>query len=305
MKLINLSSALLIVLLLFACKKDHDGNVPEDTTGTLLTKVNYYYGQLDTAGMGPMFSDSLYYNDEHQLLKVITSKYGGETILYQFSYDSNGLLKGMDAIGDAQPSFYLQHYILHYGINNRIDSLTLLDSAANSFYRVVPKLTYNAEGKVEHLTTVLLPEESSDVVWNMAYSRSRNGTLDSFSNQLVDGVIQNPKKVVHLSGAVSVTTTALKQLELPYMLLLASRQDATLIRTNTVNLFLQQMLNPLDFVFRDGPITYYNSEPGAIITHKHLGTFNADGTLSTYSYREGPQKVPAEKFYMKFAYITQ
>lgn len=309
MKLINLSSALLIVLSLFACKKDHDTKVspvvPEDTTVTLLTKATYYYGQADTAGMGPMFTDSLYYSDEHQLLKVITSKYGGETIVYQFSYNSNGSLKGMDAIGDAEPSFYLQHYTFSYGPNNRIDSITLLDSAANSFYKIVPAMTYNAQGKLQSVTTVLAQEGTSNITWNMAYSRSSNGTLDSFGNQrLVDGE-QRFKRVVHPSATVTVTSRAITQLELPYLFLLASRQDATLIRTNTVNLFLQQVLNPADNLFKDGTISYNNATPEPNESYTHTGTLNADSTLRSYSYREGVLNAPAEKFYMKFAYITQ
>lgn len=308
MKSMTLSSVLLTMLFLFACKKENHENVspaPEDTTVTLLTQGKYYYAQSDTAGMGAMFTDSLYYNEEDQLLKVVTSKFGGETIVYQFSYNSNGSLHEMVARGNEEPTWYLQHYVFSYGSGNRIDSITLIDSAVNAPYTMVPAMTYNAQGKLQSMKTVLRQEGASDITWNVFYSRSSNGTLDSFSNQKLSDGVQTFKRVVHPSATASVAGRAITRLELPYLFLLASRQDATLIRTSTVNLFLQQVLNPSDNLFRDGTLSYNNANPVADESYTHSGTLNADSTLHSYSYREGTVAAPPEKFYMKFAYITK
>lgn len=315
MKFIKLSSVILTMLcalFLFACKKDKDLNenvkpVPEDTTVTLLTKAYYYYAQSDTAGMGPIYVDSIYYNDDKQVVKVMTAKLGGEVITYLFAYNNNGSLATMSARGNAESSFYYQDYNIHYG-NNRIDSITLIDSTFSSTYTETILMTYGANGMLQKINSLISQDGNLLSPYKMIYTSGVNDKIDSVNVQTVSGDVISSTRTISPSSTVSPVNAAMLKVDKGYLFMLASRQDALLIRNTRINLFTQHLLNPSKNMFNDGFFSFYYSNPSnnkMNQEYKSVCAFNADSTLRTYNYAEGTPGATVEAIYIKFAYTTK
>ncbi|PSL23045.1 hypothetical protein [Chitinophaga ginsengisoli] len=309
MKIINpaLGSLLLLSLsLLFACNKDEVPDTENETPATL-TRADYYPGGTDTSGVA-FYSDSIFYNDKDQVVKVVT--HGTYDIVYLFTYNSNDLLSKMTARGST---WWNQDYNIFYGPNNRIDSLNMEDNSGTfGIFEMKSKLSYDGNNVLLSIATERIQEGSSYTIYKRRYVRKSNGEIDSINIQSFNQLAfsYENERNIHPATVVSPVNKSMQKFNPAYAFLLATRVQLYLFTSNSQNIFMQNILCPKDNLFNDGTVNriYFSNQKVDSIktqTYKNVCTLNADGSVKAFQYTELPVTASVNDFTVKCYYTVK
>jgi hypothetical protein len=307
-KIINLASGSLLLLSLsffFACNKDEAPDTENPNPATL-TRADYYPGWADTSGVA-VYSDSIYYNDKNQVVKVV-GRGASDTIVYLFTYNSNDLLSKMTARGGI---WWNQDYNIFYGANNRIDSLNMEDNSGTlGIFGMKSKLSYDANNILLSIATEIIQEGGSYTIYKRRYARKSNGAIDSINIQALDQFAVTSERNIHPATTVSPVNKSMEKFNPAYAFLLATRVQLYLFTANSQNIFMQNILCPQDNLFNDGTVNriYFSNQKVDSIktqTYKNTCTLNADGSVKVFQYAELPVFASANDFTVKCYYTAR
>jgi len=307
-KIINPALGALLLLslsFLFACNKDETPDTENETPATL-TSADYYPGWADTSGVA-IYSDSIYYNDKNQVVKVV-ARGASDTIVYLFTYNSNDLLSKMTARGGT---WWNQDYSIFYGVNNRIDSLNIEDNSGTlGIFEMKSKLSYDGNNILLSIATELIQEGSSYTVYKRRYARKNNGDIDSINIQAFNQFALTSERNIHPAATVSSVNKSMEKFNPAYAFLLATRVQLYLFTANSQNIFMQNILCPKDNLFNDGTLNrvYISDQKVDSIktqTYKNTCTLNTDGSVKVFQYAELPVFTSANDFTVKCHYTVK
>lgn len=289
----------------FACTKDEAPDTENENPATL-TRADYYPGWADTSGVA-VYSDSIYYNDKNQVVKVV-ARGASDTIEYLFTYNSNDLLSKMTARGGI---WWNQDYNIFYGANNRIDSLNIADnSGTQGIFELKSKLAYDENNILLSIVTELIQEGGSYTRYKRRYERKSNGEIDSINIQIFEPSALLMERNIHPAATVSPVNKSMEKFNPAYAFLLATRVQLYLFTPSSQNIFMQNILCPKDNLFNDGTINsiYFSGQQVDSInmqTYKNAVSLNADGSIKVFQYTELPVLASANDFTVKCYYTAE
>lgn len=302
MKFIKLSGALLAscTLLFVACSKDEETPVVPGVQPALLTKTFYYEKAADTTGI-PEYTDSLYYNNVNQLLKVRSTKKDGTEVTYDLVYNAKRILTNVKVTGSS-----ISEFIFAYDSQDKMAYMKVKDNVNATPDSVV---TWGAvAGGVSTASVLHQYGEKRDSVSNyhMEYSFSSAEVIDSLYTRTVMSSKLSRTNMFYPSKTVSPLNEAFKSVDKSYSLILALRLSVFPMDSEYYNVFMHKFLNPQANVFNDGVYSgFVHGYPDLGWTkmdYKNDYILDADKKVTRYGFSQEYSDGFSELLYIKFSY---
>ncbi|MBW8683286.1 hypothetical protein [Chitinophaga rhizophila] len=251
--------------ILHACKKDENNEIttptPVPDSTYVISRAYYYAG--DSTGT-PSYVDTVYYNND-KIARVAAVASLNDSINYLFTYNTAGKMTQMSAKGTGVfATGYKQFYHFYYNTNNRLDSLRQIDSTqwqGNYSYT----MAYDDNNRLK--TATIFDRQGVEPVefGNFSYIRNAAGKIDTITHLRFGDI---------LPTSLEASTDTTIRFSDAYNMVLAVRASFILFGSNSVpKLNFTQLLNPSDYVFRNG---LQGNQPFSVnYTKNGLGLLNS------------------------------
>lgn len=294
MKRNSLYLILLFAALFTACTKTETPNEVK-TSVTLFSKGYTYFD--DTTSAGPVYVDSLEYNDKNQVAKINVYTNDADTIVYTFKYNTNDDITEMH-VRDAKRISENGDYYLYYNAAQKLDSMREV-SSLRTFLNI---FKYNSQNALSDIL-IYYPNLTGEIIFYSKTTYFRSTQLDSISSYnytAADQVVTRP-----MNANITETKPVL-DINRAYLLMEAERYSwSALFYPETFYAdFSHQFASPDELIIRNGAtMDYTGGKLSEIFTYSNLFSLNTQGAIRLYTYT--CQLNPALKIYTKFEYITK
>jgi len=221
--------------------------------------------------------DSLYYNSDLQIVKVVSKIYiysKPYTTVNQFVYNADGSIDSMKVTSDYDNGFSV-NYLFFYDSNGRLDSLagTYPDGDYTQLYWT---FYYDASGHIQH---VHHDNSYNAYPADAYYHRNANEELDSVVQDLSKDSDPIGHMVIRPVGAALLDASGIDK---AYLFMMALQISYGNFVNASVNPYWHQYINPDISLFRSGTwgwIGTYGMPVVPVLDYNCSEILNVDGTI--------------------------
>lgn len=294
---------LIVLLALMAAascsKKDTVGMVDKpDTVKTpdtvvvpdsvhLMTKAFQYYNSgssIDTT-LEYYMRDTMYYNSDLRIEKIITTFNASDSVTSRYTYNSNGNITNLNVSAPFNNLYSNYNYRFYYNGNNRLDSMMKTGEIDTIRY----KFSYDENNRLTRIQSnyynpvnYFSSYEDGDIYHEENYYWSGTNNIDSIHTGYYTA--RNRDQIYDLTTLAipaGTATIAADAIPAAYLLRLALQRDVYL-PGGYINCYWQQFLNPGVPMLTSGIYNYASYYDGISRTghaYNFSAVMNADNTV--------------------------
>lgn len=250
---------------------------------SLITRAYMYDRTVTDTNAAYVTMDSIYYNSDLKIEKIITTFTEADPAISQYTYNSHGDIATLDVSSVSGNLFFNFNVQFFYDSENRLDSMvrTYTDEV------IIYTFSYDASNHIKHTSSYYLKSiettrPDGSINTEETYYRNSNGGIDSiytglYSNSESDQ-FYDMKLTTIPTGNIVVAADAIPQ---AYLLKLIW-QRSSYFQDQYVNIFWNQFFNPDISMLRDGTCNFSDYYSSINFTGYNYGVnavMNVDNTV--------------------------